>query len=507
MKHLHKMLALHRLRTVMWMVGKRTMFSVMFLLIMGTAFTAYARIAFMAVASQYTTWMDLVLPHSLYCIGTGIFVPILGNPLSKWVVQRLFSSLEEAKTLYAGIFTNGAVNSMQHDYTRLVMNKSAIEAIVHVFLSVIVVLINVTVTVSHKSNVGMMIVPLLNFAVLFFFRTPSEKEKEKKKEEKEEKEKKEKYMPFCSICKKACGGTVVCASCASNQSMMTQIRTTIKIGLITLLSECMCLVIFASSSGNGAMIVSYISIAWMMRLTMNSCNSLGEKGEDELFNSLLYLWTQLQRNQLPYNKTGLPIESINNLHFLNYEWECGVGCLKTIPELLLKPGVYLINAVKGTGKSTWLTSLLQNIVNGLNVVTPEGMRNASEFSLSSWWDMVFYVSNMAGLNFINHRTLFEDNKDMAKAIGLTDKDVNSSGCSTGQGCLWALLYLLSMLPKDRGIVLILDELLSNVELSLRERIYEQVLPKFFPLAIVIVVDHGYKEVGRIETIDFATIIQ
>ena len=505
MKHLHKMLALHRLRTVMRMVGKRTMFSVMFLLIMGTAFTAYARIAFMAVASQYTTWMDLVLPHSLYCIGTGIFVPILGNPLSKWVVQRLLSSLEEAKTLYAGIFTNGAINSMHDDYNRLVMNKSAIEAIVHVFLSVIVVLINVTVTVSHKSNVGMMVVPLLNFGVLFFFRTPSEKEKEKKKTEEKTEEKK--YVSFCSICNKACGGKVVCSSCASNQSMMTQIRTTIKIGLITLLSECMCLVIFASSSGNGAMIVSYISIAWMMRLTMNSCNSLGEKGEDELFNSLLYLWTQLQRNQLPYNGEGLPIERIIELQFLNYEWECGVECLKTIPKLLLKPGVYLINAVKGTGKSTWLTSLLKNVVNGLTVVTPEGTRNASEFALSSWWDMVFYVSNMAGLNFMDHRKLFENNEDMATAIGLTKKDVSSSGCSTGQGCLWALLYLLSMLPKDRGIVLILDELLSNVELTLRERIYEHVLPTFFPLAIVIVVDHGYNEVGRIATIDFATIIQ
>ena len=485
----------------------RTMFFVIFLLIIGTAFTAYARIAFMEVASQYTTWTDLVLPHSLYCIGTGIFVPILGNPLSNWMVQRLFSSLEEAKTRYAGIFTNGAVNSMQHDYTRLVMNKSAIETIVHVFLSVIVVLINVTVTVSHKSNVGMMIVPLLNFAVLFFFRTPSEKEKKKKEEKEKKTEEKKTYMPFCCICKKARGGTVVCSSCASNQSMLTKILTTIKIGLITLLSECICLIIFASSSGNGAMIVSYISIAWMMRLTMNSCNSLGEKGEDELFNSLLCLWTQLQRNQLSYNGEGLSIESIIEIQFLNYEWECGVGCLKTILELILKPGVYLINALKGTGKSTFLTSLLKNVVNGLNVVTPEGIKSASEFSLSSWWDMVFYVSNMAGLNFMNHHKLFKDNEDMAIAIGLTEKDVNSSGCSTGQGCLWALLYLLSMLPKDRGIVLILDELLSNVELSLRERIYEQVLPKFFPLAIVIVVDHGYKEIGQIAKIDFATFIQ
>lgn len=495
------MLALHRLGTVAQMVGSRTMFCVMFLLIVGTAFTAYARIAFMEVAGEYTTWTDLVLPHTLYCIGTGIFVPLLSIPLSKWVVQRLFSSLEEAKTLYSGIFTNGSENSMQYMYTQLIMNKSAIETIVHVFLSVMVVLINVTVTVSHKSNVGMMVVPILNFVVLFLFRTPSKKKEEKKEDEKFL----SKYIRFCSACNKASNGTDVCSSCASNQSMLTQIQTTIKIGLITLLSECICLMIFASSSGNGVMIVSYISIAWMMRLTMNSCNSLGEKGENELFNSLLYLWTHLKRDQLSYNKEGIPIEAILQLRLLNYTWQCGVECLKTIPNLVFKPGVYLFNAIKGTGKSTLLTSLLRNVVNGLYVDTEYGTRDASEFSLSAWWDMVFYVDNLAGLKFMNHAELFENNKEIAKAIGLTDEDATSSGCSTGQGCLWALLSLLSMLPTDRGIVLILDELLSNVELALREKVYERVLPKIFPRAIIIVVDHGYK--GNMSTIDFAAIIQ
>jgi hypothetical protein len=495
------MLAFYQLKTVVRMIGVRAMFVLMFLLIMGTAFTAYARIAFMAIAGEYTAWTDLVLPHTLYTVGTGIFVPLLGLPLSKWVVQRLFSTLEEAKMLYADVFTNGGVNSMHHDYTRLIMNKSAIESIVRVVLSVIVVLINVTVTVSHKSNVGMLIVPILNFGVLFLFRTPSKKE-----EEKEEKKEDRVYVQFCRTCNKASGGIDVCSSCASNQSMLTQIRTTIKIGLITLLSECMCLFIFASSSGNGAMIVSYISIAWMMRLTMDSCNSLGEKGERDMFNSLLYLWTQLQRNQLPYNRTGLSIESIKQLQFRNYEWNCGIGCIKTIPSQVFKEGVYLFNAVKGTGKSTFLTSLLKNSVKGLHVLTEGGTRCISEYSLMSWWDMVFYMNNLAGLTIMDRTRLFNLHQDIAKAIGLCEGDALSSGCSTGQGCLWALLSLLSMLPTDRGIVLILDELLSNVELSLRQKIYEEVLPTYFPQAIIIVVDHGYTGVGKdINGVDFASI--
>lgn len=482
------------------MIGARAMFVLMFLLIMGTAFTAYARIAFMAIAGEYTTWTDLVLPHTLYTVGTGIFVPLLGAPLSKWVVQRLFSTLEEAKMLYASVFTNGGINSMHHDYTQLIINKSAIESIVHVVLSVIIVLINVTVTVSHKSNVGMLIVPILNFGVLFLFRTPS------KKEEKKEKKEDRVYVQFCRTCNKASGGIDVCSSCASNQSMLTQIRTTIKIGLITLLSECMCLLIFASSSGNGAMIVSYISIAWMMRLTMNSCNSLGEKGEHDIFNSLLYLWTQLQRNQLSYNRQGLPVKSITEIQIRNYEWNCGVGFKKTIKSYDLKAGVYIFKANKGRGKSTFLMSLRNNIVNGLCVLTEDGTRCASEFSLSSWWDMVFYMNNLAGLTIMDRARLFNLHQDIAKAIGLCEGDALSSGCSTGQGCLWALLSLLSMLPKDRGVVLVLDELLSNVELSLRQKIYEEVLPTYFSLAFIIAVDHGYKGVGQnITEVDFASI--
>jgi ABC-type uncharacterized transport system YnjBCD ATPase subunit len=71
-----------------------------------------------------------------------------------------------------------------------------------------------------------------------------------------------------------------------------------------------------------------------------------------------------------------------------------------------------------------------------------------------------------------------------------------------------LLSLLSTLPKDRGIVLILDELLSNVELPLRRKIYEEVLPSILPLAIIIVVDHGYNVVegDKTRVIDFATIV-
>jgi hypothetical protein len=489
------MLAFYQFKTMVKMIGARAMFVLMFLLIMGTAFTAYARIAFMAIAGEYTTWTDMVLPHAMYTVGTGIFVPLLGAPLSKWVVQRLFSTLEEAKLLYVGVFTNGGVNSMHNDYTRLITNKTAIESIVHVVLSVIIVLINVTVTVSHKSNVGMLIVPLLNFGVLFLFRTPS------KKEEKEEKKEDRVYVQFCRTCKKA-SGIDVCSSCASNQSMLTQIRTTIKIGLITLLSECMCLLIFASSSGNGAMIVSYISIAWMMRLTMNSCNSLGEKGEHDIFNSLLYLWTQLQRNQLSYNRQGLPVESIKGIQIRNYEWQCGIGCQKMIPSHDFKAGVHIINADKGTGKSTFLTSLLKNTVNGLYVLTENGMLCASEFALSSWWDMVFYMNNLAGLTIMDRARLFNLNQDIAKAIGLCEGDALSSGCSTGQGCLWALLSLLSTLPKDRGVVLILDELLSNVELSLRQKIYK-VLPIYFPLASIMVVDHGY--MGKIDWQDFTEV--
>ncbi len=310
---LTKMSLLHWFRTALRMIGLTTASIVMLTLIIGTAFTAYARIAFMEVAGVYNTWTDLLLPHAMYCIGTGIFVPVLGNLLSQWVAQRLFSSLEEAKTLYAGVFTNGAVGSMQHDYDRLCTNRAAIERILNAFLSIITVLINVTVTVSHKSNVGMLIVPLINFGILFFFRTPSKKKEEEKKDEKKKENNHCKYKQFCDACGKASGGTYVCSSCASNQSTISQIGTTVKIGIITLLSECMCLMIFASSSGNGAMIISYISIAWMMRLTMNSCNSLGEKGEDEIFNSLLYLWIQLKRNQLSYNKEGLSIEAIGGI--------------------------------------------------------------------------------------------------------------------------------------------------------------------------------------------------
>jgi hypothetical protein len=169
--------------------------------------------------------------------------------------------------------------------------------------------------------------------------------------------------------------------------------------------------------------------------------------------------------------------------------------------------VYLVRGIKGLGKTTWLSSLLKNSVNGLNVKTSEGMRNASEFSLSAWWNMVFYLNNLAGLQFMDRDKLFKEYRSIAEAIGLTNEDVTSSGCSTGQGCLWALLSLLSMLPTDRGIVLILDELLSNVELPLRRIIYEHVLPKYFPRAIIIVVDHGYnveeEEEDKTHVIDFA----
>ena len=87
---------------------------------------------------------------------------------------------------------------------------------------------------------------------------------------------------------------------------------------------------------------------------------------------------------------------------------------------------------------------------------------SSAFSLQAWWNMVFYINNIAGLECGDRVELFHKFKPIATDIGLTEKDVSSSGCSTGQGCLWAMLSLLSTLPNNRGIVLILDELLSNV---------------------------------------------
>jgi hypothetical protein len=266
--------------------------------------------------------------------------------------------------------------------------------------------------------------------------------------------------------------------------------------------------IFASNTGQGAVIVSYISIAWMMRSTMNSCNILGDKKTRELFLSMLSLYVKLQKRQLSYNDGGLGVVHIVKLVLKKYTWECGIGCMKTIESLTLKAGVYIFTAVKGTGKSTFLTSLLKNAMSGLMVDTVNGAINASVFSLRAWWSMVFYINNLAGLECGDRMQTFLNFKKIATRIGLTHEDASSDGCSTGQGCLWALLTLLSTLPKDRGIVLILDELLSNVELPLRRKIYEEVLPSLFPIAIIIVVDHGYKVVDddKASVIDFAQFV-
>lgn len=478
------------------MIGINCAIFIMVLLCAGTAVTAYARLYFMEVTGTYQGWLDLVVPHTSYCLGIGIIVPLLGLPLSKWLVQRMYSSLERSKMLYMGLFTNGGHGSMHDAYIAIVKQRSMIETLVYSLLSIITVFINVSVTVSHKSGMIMLIVPILNFAVLYLFRTNS---KSAKKNEGSA------YSIFCRECRRVSDGSPVCSNCVSNIGLATQIRATIKIGLITLFSEYICLMIFASNTGQGAVIVSYISIAWMMRSTMNSCNILGDKKTRELFLSMLSLYVKLQKRQLSYNDGGLGVVHIVKLVLKKYTWECGVGCMKTIQALTLMVGVYIFTAVKGTGKSTFLTSLLKNAMSGLMVDTVNGAINASIFSLRAWWSMVFYVNNLAGLECGDRMQTFLKFKNIAELIGLTETDASSDGCSTGQGCLWALLSLLSMLPKDRGIVLILDELLSNVELPLRRKIYEEVLPSLFPMAIIIVVDHGYKVVDGDKTsvIDFA----
>jgi hypothetical protein len=478
-----------------YMIGFKCAMQVMILFCMGTAFTAYARLYFMEATGTYQGWTDLVFPHTSYCLGIGILIPLLGLPLSKWLTQSLYSSLEVSKILYMGVFTNGGTESMDHVYGALLKQRGTIETLVHSLLSIVGVIINVSITVSHNNGIGMLIVPLLNFAVLYLFRSKSKDEK--------------KGAPisnnlFCNNCSNVSSGSGECSKCISNKGIITQIKATVKIGLITLMSEYMCLMVFASNAGQGAVIISYISIAWMMRSTMNTCNVLGDKETHNLFFSMLSLWSQLQKRQLPYNDNGLSVVHVHKLVLGKYVWECGFGCMKSIRSMTLVAGVYLFKAVKGTGKSTFLTSLLKNAVHGLAVDTSNGLINASAFSLRAWWNMVFYINNLAGLDCINRLLMFQKHKDIAESIGLTQKDAMSSGCSTGQGCLWALLSLLSTLPKDRGIVLMLDELLSNVELPLRRKIYEQVLPSMLPLAIVIVVDHGYdvKEDDGARTICF-----
>ena len=477
------------------MIGPKCTMLIMLLLCMGTAFTAYARLYFMEATGSYQGWTDLVLPHTSYCIGIGILIPLLGLPLSKWLTQRLYSSLEVSKILYMGIFTNGGSESMDHVYGTLLKQRGTIETLMHSLFSIVGVIINVSITVSHNNGIGMLIVPLLNFAVLYLFRSKSKDEK--------------KGAPissnlFCNNCGNVSHGSYECSGCISNKGITTQIRATIKIGLITLMSEYMCLMVFASNTGQGAVIISYISIAWMMRSTMNSCSVLGDKKTHNLFFAMLSLYSQLQERQLPYNENGLSEVHVQKLVLEKYMWECGVGCMKSIRSMTLVADVHLFKAVKGTGKSTFLISLLKNAVHRLVVDTSNGLINASAFSLRAWWNMVFYINNLAGLECGDRLLMFQNYKDIAEAIGLTQEDAISSGCSTGQGCLWALLSLLSTLPKDRGIVLILDELLSNVELQLRRKIYEQVLPSMLPLAIVIVVDHGYdvKEGDKAHTICF-----
>jgi hypothetical protein len=466
---------------------------------MGTAFTAYARLYFMEATGSYKGWTDLVLPHTSYCLGIGILIPLLGLPLSKWLTQRLYSSLEVSKSLYMGLFTNGGQGSMYDVYNALLKQRAIIETLIHSLFSIIAVIINVSITVSHNNGLGMLIVPLINFAVLFLFRSKSKDE---------EKQRPIQSTMFCSNCGKVSGGSHECSNCISNNALLTQIKATVKIGLITLMSEYMCLMVFASNTGQGAVIVSYISIAWMMRSTMNSCNVIGDKKTHTLFLSMLTLYSQLQQHQLPYNEDSLGVIHVCKLVLKKYCWECGVGCMKTVNNLTLGTGVHIFKAIRGTGKSTFLTSLLRNAVHGLMVKTVNGVIPASNFSLRAWWNMVFYVNNIAGLECRNREWLFNHYKEYSSQIGLTREDVSSSGCSTGQGCLWALLSLLSTLPKDRGIVLILDELLSNVELPLRRKIYEEVLPSILPLAIIIVVDHGYNvgEGDKTHVIDFATIV-
>lgn len=477
------------------MIGIKCAVQVMLLFCMGTAFTAYARLYFMEATGSYQGWTDLVLPHTSYCLGIGILIPLLGLPLSKWLTQRLYSSLEVSKNLYMGLFTNGGSESMYHIHNTLLKQRGTIETLIHSLLSIVGVFINVSITVSHNSGIGMLILPLLNFAVLYLFRSKAMDE--------------EKHVPishslFCVGCGKVSGGSYECSDCISNKGLITQIKATVKIGLITLMSEYMCLMVFASNAGQGAVIVSYISIAWMMRSTMNSCNVLGDKKTHNLFFAMLSLYSQLQERQLPYNENGLSVVNVRRFVLREYIWECGIGCVRKVSSMTLVAGVHLFKAVKGTGKSTFLTSLLKNAVHGLAVDTSNGLINASTFSLRAWWNMVFYINNLAGLECMDRLTMFHKYKVIAKAIGLTETDATSNGCSTGQGCLWALLSLLSTLPKDRGIVLILDELLSNVELPLRRKIYEQVLPSMLHHAIVIVVDHGYdvKKGDKARTICF-----
>lgn len=481
------------------MLGAKCALLVFLLLCVGTAFTAVSRIYFMESTSAYKGWTDLIVPHTMYCLGIGIIVPLLGLPLSKWLVQRLYSSLGEAKILYQGLFTNGEPDSMCEVYNTLLKQKGTIETLLFSLISMIAVFINVTITVSHNSGLVMLVVPLLNFAILYLFRTNSKDVK-----------KNEEFVLqslFCKECGKVSGGSQVCTNCISNKGFTTQIKATVKIGLITLFSEYLCLMIFASNPGQGAVIVSYISIAWMMRSTMNSCNVLGDKKTYDLYMSMLLLYSQLQKRQLPYNEDGLDIVNVKALVLKKYNWECGVGCVKTVNNLTLKAGVCLFKAVKGKGKSTFLTSLLKNAVSGLMVKTVKGDKAASAFSLKAWWNMMFYINNLAGLECRNRLMLFNQFKTVAKAIGLKEEDALSNGCSTGQGCLWALLSLLSTLPNDRGIVLMLDELLSNVEIPLRRNIYESVLPSMFPKAIIIIVDHGYETMKGDKTIvvDFATV--
>lgn len=483
------------LTTFVRMIGIKCAIWVMLLLCMGTAFTAYARLYFMEATGSYQGWTDLVLPHTSYCLGIGILIPLLGLPLSKWLTQRLYSSLEVSKNLYMGLFTNGGLESMYHVYDALLKQRGTIETLIHSLLSIVGVVINVSITVSHNSGIGMLIVPILNFAVLYLFRSKSKDE---------EKRVHISHSMFCVACGNVSGGSYECSNCISNKGLATQIKATVKIGLITLMSEYMCLMVFASNAGQGAVIISYISIAWMMRSTMNSCNVLGDKKTHNLFFAMLSLYSQLQKRQLPYNENGLSVVNVRRFVLTDYTWECGVGCVRKVSSMTLVAGVHLFKAVKGTGKSTFLTSLLKNAVHGLAVDTSNGLINASAFSLRAWWNMVFYINNIAGLDCMDRLHLFQKHKNVAVSIGLTEKDAMSSGCSTGQGCLWALLSLLSTLPKDRGIVLILDELLSNVELPLRRKIYEQVLPSMLPHAIVIVVDHGYdvKEGDKAHTICF-----
>lgn len=470
------------LTTFVHMIGIKCTIWVMLLLCMGTAFTAYARLYFMEATGSYQGWTDLVLPHTSYCLGIGIIIPLLGFPLSKWLVQRLYSSLDVSILLFMGLITNGNSDSMSHVHGALLKNRGTIETLIYSLFSIVGVVINVSITVSHNNGIGMLIVPLLNFAVLYLFRSKSKDE---------EKRVHISHSMFCVDCGNVSGGSYECSGCISNKGLATQIKATVKIGLITLMSEYMCLMVFASNAGQGAVIISYISIAWMMRSTMNSCNVLGDKKTHNLFFAMLSLYSQLQKRQLPYNENGLSVVNVLKLVLTDYTWECGVGCVRKVSSMTLVAGVHLFKAVKGTGKSTFLTSLLKNAVHGLAVDTSNGLINASTFSLRAWWKMVFYINNLAGLECGDRLLMFQNYKDIAESIGLTEKDAMSSGCSTGQGCLWALLSLLSTLPTDRGIVLILDELLSNVELPLRRKIYEQVLPSMLPHAIVIVVDHGY----------------